>query len=390
MSTDWPETPPYPIPDNGQILETRHLRALALMTIGQAALAAQAGGWGFFLPAGLKPGTVNRLSGDQSSPVIENLAVLTRTGLAIRRQQLSVPVSNVGAGKVKVIWAVPDHAEPNDATPLHIRLVPEGDLTGDDGVCETLGSIVFKDGEVQLKSEVPVLSPGATPDCWSAFTKAAELLKQLAKSIESTTRGSPYVRAATRARLLACAHAIRPDSPMAQVVTAIYEALAGVLAMIEAYAGGAISAPEREKIAGIVTPPEKCDATTLVGWLQGLRVPFDDKKPVMKWLNTRDEELQASESRHISGDWVEHVYAFDNDQTGRLLVFFGVTGERTIPPPPQVQIRDLAGVFVSLALEVTDDGFQAERNTDELGGKLRLRVHGDAKPVVRLLGGGRR
>jgi hypothetical protein len=386
MPTDWLVAPPYPIPGDDEILRTRHLRALALMTIRQAALAAQAGGWGFFLPADLKPGTANRIVRDNSGYAIQNLAVLTRVGLAIRHNELRIPAEHIAGNQIKVSWAVPAHAKPDDPVPLAIRLVAGEDKTDDDGASEVLGSIALDgNGKPRLASAIPFLSSGATPECWEAVKTVADLLKGLAEAMESTKRGDAYVRAATRARLLACATAMqRWDVPMTQVVIAIREALAGLVAIVEAYADGAISPQERREIAASVESSDTVDEKTPVNWLLLLPLQFGDGGPVIKWLKTPGDGLQARTTSHISGGCIERAYAIGSAPAEQLLIRFDVRGH----VPPRVEIwTDQKKTFDTLPLEYTGRGFQASRNAKEFGAELRLRVFGDAEPDVRFQGG---
>ena len=95
----------YPIPPDGEVLHAHHLKGQTLFTLRQAGRVL-GGAWGFFRPADLEA-TANRIHLDDREVVIENLALVSPGGFALRADELRRPLTGESA-TMHLTWVLPE------------------------------------------------------------------------------------------------------------------------------------------------------------------------------------------------------------------------------------------------------------------------------------------
>jgi len=411
--TDWPTDLRYPVPPDQEVLESAHLRNLAMMTIGQSALAAQASRWGFFLPPGEDAGSHNRIEIEGRNIVVERLAVLTQSGLAIRKERMECAQPRLEAEmELRLHWALPKSTLEGNPVPLHIHLsLDDPTAAGAPDVVEILGRLVPGDRGLQFEPKPPLLGLGATPKSWEGAENTAMMLERLAGWIENSERGEPYVRATLGAKLRACHRLALTGAATAQVVAAIHDGLTAVLAMVRAYGDADVKQmaidlekgnetnsrkdyqkdKKRAKKHNTVTPPNSSDAAFVVAWLSGVQKIFSNEGDIYRWLTRAMDELECEHGFpvHAGGDWMEYLYRLPKGASPTLRIAIAVAGDVPTLPPPRF-LRAEGAAFVPVPLKESATGFIADLLTSSGDKELRLRVPKPLEPIVHVIRKGRR
>jgi hypothetical protein len=373
----------YPVPGNRLPLRSEHLHELALLAIRQSALAAKAGAWGLFLPAGRDPGTCNRVTLTDKEIVVEDLSVLTKGGVAIcaPRLQLSIDDSESVEKILLATWSLPPTAKSeNEPAPLEIGL-SIGQAGDEAHATEELGRITAAAGRRvrrQYLPTAPLITLGATPEAAQLVVKVSQSLERLAALLEKSVRASPFERLSLRARVLAC----RP-SPISGSPTAVLARVSGgvlmVLAMMRAF-GTETEAQVALQLEVAVAPPAGDSAERLLRWMEKLCELLAETGPVVGWLRNVQQVLRPLEGFPIAVGGVlrEFRYAVPEDAESPLHLGF----DSTLTLPPTVWIRLGGAGFKPLELESSANGFTAPIEIDANTATLAVRVPLGVDPVV--------
>ena len=161
----------YPIPPDGEVLHAHHLKDQTLFTLRQAGRVL-GGAWGFFRPADLEAAaTANLIHLDDGEVVIENLALVSPGGLALRANKLRSRLTGESA-TMHLAWVLPESEAGTDRE-ARVKLTLPANAAPTPGAPEEaqIGRVrAANPAEITLTA--PALGLDATPElvhAWSAL-----------------------------------------------------------------------------------------------------------------------------------------------------------------------------------------------------------------------------
>ncbi|GAB6841712.1 hypothetical protein HNR00_004993 [Methylorubrum rhodinum] len=378
----------YPIPSDGQTLRSGHLHGLALLAVRQSALGAQAGPWGLFVPPGQQPGNCNVVTVKDGLVSVENLAILTATGIALRADRLETKLKSSGDDHsgLTVSWTLPEKAISEDeGAPILLALSLMG--AGQAHSVEALGYIAAganRRAKPNWVATAPLVTLGATPETAAAATELNSALDRIAAATETSARAPAFARLLVRTLLLSCRPFLTTGNPTA-VMAKVCESVMSSLALMRAF-GTESEAGEAKRLEAEVLPPPSSGADAILRWMVGLCELLDEDGVLNAWLRGSEESLLPLPGFPISvgGAMREFRYAVPKDAARLLRLRFEGDDASNGDAPlfPVILARFGDEPFKRVPLGRADQGFTAAIEPDSGGGNLELRVPVRIEPVV--------
>ena len=301
----------YPIPPDGQVLRSSHLRGQTLFALIEAGRARR-GIWGFFRPTQDGSGAApNRIQVSNGQLVIHNLAVVSPDGFTLRAAE-TPPKSVWIGGKVRLAWKLPEHASNQDGrVGTDIEIVSAGDSRLNEPGAFVIGEIVAAEnrGDIpQFAATAPALGLDAAESLAEAWEELGGALHSLADAVAKSPRGLPFERSLVRAALDGI-RAIPKETEPRQAMKELKGALVRLADFIKAYEGGKGAVEETE---GWCARVEDCrlDAdkglTLLCESLQ--RLAAADREEIVRWLEAEEPSPLELLRSYKHANMEERVY----------------------------------------------------------------------------------
>ncbi|MCS3479383.1 hypothetical protein M2212_006229 [Bradyrhizobium elkanii] len=395
-SADTTGRPPqltYPIPNNDETLRSEHLHQLAMLAVRQSALGAQAGIWGLYVPPGLAAGACNIVTIGDGVLTVDNLSVLTSSGIAIQAQRLEtrLEASATEAAVLTVFWALPERAiSPDKPAPLRIGLSLSGVDKAD--ATEVLGRIetgVGRRALLQWIATAPVVTLGGTPETTRAATALSVALEALAEAVHVSARVPLFERLLVRASLMSSRSQLMVGTTTS-ALAGVCEALMSCLALMRAFGSGG-DAKLAQQLEAEMLPPPNNGAEAVLVWMAKTSRQLDGNEAMLTWLRGTVRGLVpiAGFPISIGGSTREFRYAVPKEGPRQLHVTFEIRDNfaSTGALYPSVLVRFGGDTFRHLALERSERGFAATVERDGEDGDLELRVPSPIEPIVTINAG---
>ena len=192
----------YPVPPNGKVLQSEHLRDLTLFVLATVA-RRRFGEWGLFRPLDCSEERVrtevNRVTIEGQELVIRNVSIICREGVAIRAEEVRTRFSSSG-GEIYLSWNVPGHSGGGVASDggvtvqLFVGTRPEGTVVVMLGRMVPPVSATATVSRDDVSLSVPALSLDASSDLDEAWSALGATLVELAMAVENSKQGSTFER----------------------------------------------------------------------------------------------------------------------------------------------------------------------------------------------------
>ena len=192
----------YPVPPNGRVLESEHLRELALFVLATGA-RRRVGEWGLYRPRDDgeegEGRETNRVTIEDKELVIRKVALICREGVEIRVDEARARFSS-GGGNIYIAWNMPEdsdggvESDGGVTVELCIEKRPEGTVIVKLGriVPPEIAAAPMSREHVQL--DVPALGLDASSELDGAWTTLGGALMGLAVAVNNSQQGSAYDR----------------------------------------------------------------------------------------------------------------------------------------------------------------------------------------------------